>query len=169
MYGNPYIPTMPNVPQPFGYSPQNGLYNQPNNFTPNQFGQPQTGTQPQTSAGITVGQVATIEQVEQVQLMPGEKKIILVQNAPIMAIRIADQMGLVQTEYRKLEAFDPRQAQPAQTEYAPLSEVEQLKTQMNQLYNELKEIKGGASNGKPFKQPVPGGNVSAGTTSEQSR
>src|SRR5699024_1935732 len=83
MYGNPYIPTMPNVPQPFGYSPQNGLYNQPNNFTPNQFGQPQTGTQPQTSAGITVGQVATIEQVEQVQLMPGEKKIILVQNAPI--------------------------------------------------------------------------------------
>ena len=169
MYGNPYIPTMPNVPQPFGYSPQNGLYNQPNNFTPNQYGQPQMGAQAQTNAGITVGQVATIEQVEQVQLMPGEKKIILVQNAPIMAIRIADQMGLVQTEYRKLEAFDPRQAQPAQTEYAPLPEVEQLKVQMQQLYNELNAIKGGSDNGKPSKQPVPGGNVSAGTAPEQSR
>lgn len=165
MYGNPYMPTMPNVPQPFGYSPQNGLYNQPNNFTPNQYGQAQMGAQPQTSAGITVGQVATIEQVEQVQLMPGEKKIIFVQNAPIMAIRIADQMGLVQTEYRKLEAFDPRQAQPAQTEYAPLAEVEQLKTQMQQLYNELNSIKGGNANGKPSKQPVPG-NVSAGTAAE---
>lgn len=166
MYGNPYMPTMPNVPQPFGYSPQNGLYNQPNNFTPNQFGQSQTGTQPQTNAGITVGQVATIEQVEQVQLMPGEKKIILVQNAPIMAIRIADQMGLVQTEYRKLEAFDPRKAQPAQTEYAPLAEVEQLKSQMKQLYNELNAIKGGSNNGKPSKQPVPGSNASAGTAAE---
>ena len=166
MYGNPYMPTMPNVPQPFGYSPQNGLYNQPNNFTPNQYNQSQMGAQAQTSAGITVGQVATIEQVEQVQLMPGEKKIILVQNAPIMAIRIADQMGLVQTEYRKLEAFDPRQTQPTQTEYAPLSEVEQLKSQMKQLYNELNAIKGGSNNGKPSKQPVPGGNVSAGTAPE---
>lgn len=169
MYGNPYMPTMPNVPQPFGYSSQNGLYNQPNNFTPNQYNQPQMGAQAQASASITVGQVATIEQVEQVQLMPGEKKIILVQNAPIMAIRIADQMGLVQTEYRKLETFDPRQAQPAQTEYAPLSEVEQLKAQIKQLYTELNNIKGGNANGKPSKQPVPGGNVSAGTTSEQPR
>lgn len=169
MYGNPYIPTMPNVPQPFGYSPQNSLYNQPNNFTPSQYNQPQIGAQAQTSAGITVGQVATIEQVEQVQLMPGEKKIILVQNAPIMAIRIADQMGLVQTEYRKLEAFDPRQAQPAQTEYAPLSEVEQLKVQMQQLYNELNAIKGDSNNGKPSKQSVSGGNVSAGTAAEQPR
>lgn len=165
MYGNPYMPTMPNVPQPFGYSSQNGLYNQPNNFTPNQYNQPQMGAQTQTNS-ITVGQVATIEQVEQVQLMPGEKKIILVQNAPIMAIRIADQMGLVQTEYRKLEAFDPRQAQPATTEYAPLSEVEQLKAQMQQLYSELNAIKGGSNNGKPSKQPVPGGNVSAGTAAE---
>lgn len=164
MYGNPYMPTMPNVPQPFGYSPQNGLYNQTNNFTPSQYGQAQMGAQAQTN-GITVGQVATIEQVEQVQLMPGEKKIILVQNAPIMAIRIADQMGLVQTEYRKLEAFDPRQTQPAQTEYAPLAEVEQLKSQMKQLYNELNAIKGGNANGKPSKQPV-SGNVSAGTAAE---
>lgn len=54
MYGNPYNMPMPNVPQPFGYSSQNGLYNQPNNFTPNQFGQAQIGVQPQASAGITV-------------------------------------------------------------------------------------------------------------------
>lgn len=166
MYGNPY---MSGMPSPYGYGAQNSFYNQPNNFTPNQFGQPQTGAQQQTSVGITVGQVATIEQVEQVQLMPGEKKIILVQNAPIMAIRIADQMGLVQTEYRKLEAFDPRQAQPVQTEYAPLSEVEQLKSQMKQLYNELNAIKGGNANGKPSKQPVSSSNVSAGTAAEQSR
>lgn len=166
MYGNPY---MTNMPSPYGYGAQNSFYNQPNNFTPNQYGQAQMGAQTQTSAGITVGQVATIEQVEQVQLMPGEKKIILVQNAPVMAIRIADQMGLVQTEYRKLEAFDPRQSQPAKTEYAPLSEVEQLKTQMKQLYNELNAIKGGSNNGKPSKQSVSGGNVSAGTAAEQPR
>lgn len=164
---------MPNVPQPFGYSPQNSLYNQPNNFTPSQYNQPQIGAQAQTSAGITVVQVPTIDHVDQVQMMPGDRKIVLVQNAPVIAIRIADQMGLVQTEYRHTEPFDPRQPQPqpvqsipAQSEYVPMAEFEHLKSEITEIREELKYIKGGSNNGKPSKQPVSGGNVSAGTAAE---
>lgn len=104
---------------------------------------------------ITVAQVATIEQVEQVQMMPGERKVILVQNAPVIAIRIADQMGLVQTEYRRTETFDPHAQQQAPTqEYAPLAVVQQMQAQMQALESELENMKGANSRGKSIKQPV---------------
>lgn len=110
----------------------------------------------QSKPDITVAQVSTIDQVEQVQMLPGERKIILVQNVPVMAIRIADQMGLVQTEYRKTETFDPHTQQPAApaAEYAPLSAVQQLQHQVETLTNELNAMKGGMTRGKSVKQPV---------------
>lgn len=107
---------------------------------------------------ITVAQVATMEQVEQVQMLPGERKIILVQNVPVIAIRVADQMGLVQTEYRKTETFDPHAQQTAQAqEYAPLSVVQQMQAQMQTLAEELENMKGASSRGKSVKQSVSAG------------
>ena len=168
MYGNPYVPTIPST---YGYGAQTGFYNQSPNYATTQFNQAQSPMQNQSSNGITVAQVPTIEHVDQVQMMPGDRKIILVQNAPVIAIKIADQMGLVQTEYRHTEPFDPHQTQTpsAQPQYATLSEFEQLKSEIVNLRSELNAIKGGSTNGKSSKQPVPSGNSSNGSTTGQSR
>lgn len=111
---------------------------------------------------ITVAQVPSIDQVEQVQMLPGDRKIILVQNAPVIAIRIADQMGLVQTEYRKTEVFSPQlptavpvaQSPATQIEYAPLSVVQELQSQLQAVTRELSTLKGANQHGRPVKQPV---------------
>ena len=49
----------------------------------------------------------TIQQVEQVMVQPGQKAWIMVQNEPIFALRTADNMGLIQTDYYKFEKFTP--------------------------------------------------------------
>ena len=136
---NPYT-------QQFGYYPQQNQPMQTNPFQP----------QPQRQPEITVTSVPTMDHVEQVQMLPGEKKIILVQNAPVMAIRIADQMGLVQTEYRKTEPFDPhaQQQQQQAQEYAPLAVVQSMQEQIQILSEELNNIKGVSSRGKSVKQSV---------------
>lgn len=109
---------------------------------------------------ITVAQVPTLAQVEQVQMQPGERKVIFVQNDPaMMAIRIADQMGLVQTEYRRTEIIDPKAAQPAANErYAPADDVQRLRQDIDALRGDVEAMRkrmtdGGAksdvSNTKP--------------------
>ena len=118
------------------------------------FQQPMQQQQQPARPEITVAQVATLEQVEQVQMMPGERKIILVQNAPVIAIKIADQMGLVQTEYRRTETFDPHTQQQTAQEYAPLAVVAELQNQIQTLANELEIMKGASNRGKSVKQSV---------------
>lgn len=51
--------------------------------------------------------VQTIEQVENVNVQPGTKSWIMVQNVPVFALRVADQMGLVSTEFYKFEKYIP--------------------------------------------------------------
>lgn len=135
------------------------MYNQPFNpygFQPGYqtgFQQPMSPMQAQRPPEITVAQVATVDQVEQVQMMPGDRKIILVQNAPIIAIRIADQMGLVQTEYRRTEVFDPRtQRQGPAQEYAPMALVLQMQEQLQAITGELSSMKGANNRGRSVKQ-----------------
>lgn len=120
MYGG-YNPYQMNPYQP--YSPQ-----------PQQMQNAQALQQGMKVSGITVVQVPTIDHVEQVQMFPGERKIVLVQNNPdFMAIRVADNAGFVNTEYRITQVFDPKSTQQ-QVQYAPMETVVQLK-------NELDEIK----------------------------
>lgn len=52
-------------------------------------------------------QVPDIKQVEQVQVQPGGKAWVMVQNEPVFALRVADQMGLVTTSYYRFEKIDP--------------------------------------------------------------
>ena len=47
----------------------------------------------------------SVKQVEQVSVQPGQKAWIMVQNAPVFALRTADNMGLVTTDYYKFEKF----------------------------------------------------------------
>lgn len=58
----------------------------------------------------------TIKDVDHVNVSPGGKAWVMVQNEPIFALRSADQMGLVTTSYYRFEKYDPA-AQP--TEAAP--------------------------------------------------
>lgn len=52
----------------------------------------------------------TIKQVEQVSVQPGQKAWIMVQNEPVFALRTADNMGLITTDYYRFEKIDPSAA-----------------------------------------------------------
>lgn len=53
--------------------------------------------------------VNDVDKVEQVNVMAGQKAWVMVQNEPVFALRVADNMGLVSTEYYKFEKYNPRQ------------------------------------------------------------
>lgn len=125
MYGA-YSPYQINPYQPYPPQPQ-----QMQNTQPLQQGM--------KVSGITVVQVPTIEHVEQVQMFPSERKIVLVQNNPdFMAIRVADNAGFVNTEYRMTQVFDPKSTQQQQqVQYAPMDAVMQLKKELDDLKKSL--------------------------------
>ena len=99
------------------YNPFNGYSMQPGGF---QF-QPMNRYQstPQmpsqaTQSGPEWIMAPSVKQVEQVSVQPGQKAWIMVQNAPVFALRTADNMGLVTTDYYKFEKFTPGEtAEPA--------------------------------------------------------
>ena len=117
-----------------GYNPYQMNPYQPYPPQPQQMQNAQALQQGMKMSGITVVQVPTVDHVAQVQMLPGERKIVLVQNNPdFMAIRVADNAGFVSTEYRMTQVFNPKSTQQ-QVQYAPMETVVQLK-------NELDEIK----------------------------
>lgn len=102
-------------------------------------------------AQITVAQVPTVDHVEQVQMRPGERKIILVQNDPnFLAIRVADTAGFVTTEYRTSQVIDPKSA-TQQIQYASVHAVMELKKEVDGLREMIE--KGVVDNGS---KPVDG-------------
>lgn len=121
-------------------------------FTPygyQQFGQqynmmPQTSymhNQQQSTPNMEVVPVPTIQQVEQVGLQPGQRKMVMVQNEPVIAARYADNMGLVTTEYYKLEKFVP--GAPSTLQAANYITEEQLEARLSALIDSLKPANSG--------------------------
>lgn len=96
----------------------------------------QSNAQPQQNT-MEVIPVQTVQQVEQVQVQPGQRKMVLVQNEPIIANRTADSMGLVTTDYFRLERFDPN-AIPAQAPAQNYVTVEQLEERLSAFADSLK-------------------------------
>lgn len=99
------------------------MYNPYNPYSYTQFGQqnmtfPQNYMQNQqmNMQGMEVVPVPTIQQVEQVGLQPGQRKMVMVQNEPVIAARYADNMGHVTTEYYRLEKFVPGASAASQTD-----------------------------------------------------
>lgn len=110
----------PYSPYGYGFMPQSIYPNQQNLFTPQNMNQPMQQHQqqtpqlqqaPQNNPMPSVYQVSTVNQVEQVQITPGSKALVMVQNEPVIAMRVADNMGVTLTEYYKIEKFDPSQKQ----------------------------------------------------------
>lgn len=80
---------------------------------PSQF-QPQGMAQNQPAqTGPDWIQVATAQQVEQVSVQPGGRAWVMVQNEPVFALRVADNMGLVTTDYYRFEKIDQNAASGA--------------------------------------------------------
>lgn len=66
----------------------------------------------------------SIKQVEQVSVQPGQKAWIMVQNAPVFALRTADNMGLVTTDYYRFEKFNPGDSAEPANDYVTRKEFE---------------------------------------------
>lgn len=93
---------------------------------PMQF-QQQPMNQPPAQSGLDWIPVQDIKQVEQVQVQPGGKSWVMLQNEPIFALRVADQMGLVTTTYYRFEKIDPAATAPtAQQDFVTRDEFEKF-------------------------------------------
>ena len=123
--------------QPVPYiDPMTGQWVMPNMQGFQTAGAMQSNAQPQQNT-MEVIPVQTVQQVEQVQVQPGQRKMVLVQNEPIIANRTADSMGLVTTDYFRLERFNPN-AIPAQAPAANYVTVEQLEERLSSFADSLK-------------------------------
>lgn len=101
---------------PFGYNPYTPNYNpyspqMPFNQSPNQMMQSQPAQTTQ-STGPDWIMASTVKQVEQIGVQPGQKAWIMVQNEPVFALRAADNMGLVTTDYYRFEKIEPGAVDP---------------------------------------------------------
>lgn len=118
-----------------------------NSYNPYGYATPQNQYMPQSMQQMNVqgqmsGQdlvtVQTIDQVEQVGLQPGQRKVVMVQNDPVVALRAADQLsGLVATKYYRLLEFDPR-ATVASEQTSNYITREELEERLNDFANSLK-------------------------------
>lgn len=114
--------------QPYGY-PQYGQ--QPMSMQQNAYMQQQAAT-----PAMEVVPVQTIQQVEQVGLQPGQRKMVMVQNDAVVALRVADPVsGLVDTKYYNLVEFDPRMMQAPPANYVT---AEQLEARLSALMDSLR-------------------------------
>lgn len=112
------------------FNPYNNPYN-PYNF-PYPMGQQAQQPQPTQQTGPDWITVQNIQNIEQVNVQPGTKAWVMVQNEPVFALRVADQMGLVTTSYYRFEKYDPAaNAQPA-PDYVTREEFMQFVNSLNQ-------------------------------------
>jgi hypothetical protein len=128
---------------PYGY-PQFGAQMALNGFVPSGMNNyTQTGGVSQNSpqGGMEVVPVQTIQQVEQVGVQPGQRKLVLVQNEPVIAARSADNMGLTTTEFYRLEKYDPHavQAPAPEAEYVTRREFEEFVATLKPATSKKKE------------------------------
>lgn len=106
MYGGyPYSPY---------FNPQTGQIVSPGQMP----GMMQNGFQPQQNppqgqfqTGPDWIMVNELKQVEQVSVPAGGKAWVMLNNAPVFALRTADNMGLITTDYYRFEKYDPASAQ----------------------------------------------------------
>lgn len=139
MYGGyPYSPY---------FNPQTGQLMAPGigqNFQPMQIpgAQPNAMQGPQSpqQTGLQSGpdwlMVSDLKQVEQVSVPAGGKAWVMLNNSPVFALRTADNMGLITTDYYRFEKYDPEvaKAEPAAKYITP----EQLEERLAAFADSLK-------------------------------
>lgn len=120
--------------------PMGGMMGQPmQRQQPMQMMQPQP--QQMQQCGPDWIRVPNMQQVEQVNVQPGQTAWIMVQSAPVFAVREADKVGLTTTDYYRFEKFDPSVTQQPQATVVSPSEIEQLMARVQALEDEISEAK----------------------------
>ena len=136
---------------PYDFGNSFGNFNNFNPYTMGNFGQNsnaygqqfQNGqnqqTQQSVGCGLDIVTVQTVQQVDQVQVNPTQRRLVMVQNEPVVAMRSADNMGIVTTEYYQLVKFDPM----ARTNVQPVDNnkdvtEEQLESRLKEFMKNLK-------------------------------
>lgn len=127
---------------PAGYGPQGPQFGA---FTPTPMPNPssyqnamQATPAPAPAPGMpAVMQVATLDQVEHTQVPAGQKALVLVGNAPVIAMRAADNMGITATDYYRIEKFDPQAAAAAPTPGADFVTRAELQQALEQFAQQL--------------------------------
>lgn len=107
-------------------------------FNPYAFQFPQRDESQTRSNIINVCSVQRLEDVQQVQMAYGEKKLIFVDNTNIIAFKFCDNMGAISTEYRETKVFEPKKQQLDEqaAAFAQLQgEIDSLKKQLGALTN----------------------------------
>ena len=115
------------------YNPFNGYSMQPNGFQfqPNRYqSTPQIPSQAMQSGPDWI-MAPSVKQVEQVSVQPGQKAWIMVQNAPVFALRTADNMGLVTTDYYKFEKFTPGETAEQSNDFVTRKEFNDFVASLN--------------------------------------
>lgn len=91
-----------------------------------------------SSAGVDILYVPDLRSVDNVQILPMQKKLVMVQNEPIIAMRVSDSMGLVTTDYYRLEKFDPAKAVcPSQENTSDYITKDQLEARLSEMFEQL--------------------------------
>lgn len=122
----------------YPYNPYN-MYQQPqNNMQMTGMQQRQPQQQAQARPDIEVVPVQMLQQVEQVQVQPGGRKLVMVQNEPVISMRAADNMGLVTTDYYQLVKFSPNASPVVTDPCAKYVTEDQLEARLNALIASLK-------------------------------
>lgn len=72
--------------------------------------------------------VPTVADVQNVGVQPGNRAWIMVQNECVFAIRSADGMGIMTTDFYRFEKYDPR-VKPQTEQYVTYADLERLMAQ----------------------------------------
>ena len=104
-----------------------------------QFQQTQ-GQQTQQPAGLDIVTVQTVQQVEQIQINPCQRRLVMVQNEPVVAMRAADNMGIATTEYYQLVKFNPTDTRQRTAENDYITK-EQLEARLAEMFEQLTSMK----------------------------
>ena len=102
----------------------------------------QMQTQAQQAGGLDIVTVQTVQQVEQVQINPCQRRLVMVQNEPVVAMRSADSMGLASTEYYQLVKFNPADTRQRTAENDYITK-EQLEARLAEMFEQLASMKKG--------------------------
>ena len=90
------------------------------------------------SAGVDILYVPDIRSVDNVQILPMQKKLVMVQNEPVIAMRVSDSMGLVTTDYYRLEKFDPiKSACHSPENTSDYITKDQLEARLSEMFEQL--------------------------------
>lgn len=108
------------------FSPQNyNYYSKPNYM--GGIASPQANSSPWLY-------VPAIKDIQSVQVQPGQKAWVMVQNDCVFALRSADNMGIVTTDFYRFEKMDKEAASP-QDEYVTRKEWNEFLNSLKGEYN----------------------------------